>query len=143
MATDGLNFFNDGANDFIQRLSVGADQLDGAVGGVVSDVVNEAVEIMRQVVMSGGEQATKKGGPRIDSGDMYNAIDGEVLVNGRGRIQANFGFINGAPEYTIYQERGTRTIPPMLAYAQAQERVITELWNELDQGRWIPASLRF
>lgn len=142
---DGLFWYNDGPNDFIQRMSHAEGEIDDNVGGILGDVVDMAVKSMKDMVMDGGTQYTKTG-PRIQSGAMFNAIDGEVS-KGRGRVTAYFGYINDPPEWTMYQERGTsspgRGVTPLLAYAQAQEKAITEMWNQLDQGKWVPQSLRF
>lgn len=138
---DGLSWFNDGPNDFIQRMSHAEGEIDDNVGRILSDVTDMAVQDMRATVMDGGAQRTKEG-PRIDSAAMYNSIDGDVSV-ARGRVTAKFGYINDPPEWVMYQERGTRFISPLLAYAMAQEKAITQMWNQLESGKWVPASLRF
>lgn len=139
---DGLLWFNDGPNDFIQRMSKAQGEIDDNVQGILQETVDTAVTEMQSIVKAGGLNPTQKGGARIDSGDMYDSIKGHVQINGRGRVQADFGF-EGAPEYTMYQERGTRYIPPMLAYAQAQEKAIIAMFDKFDQGQWVPQSLRF
>lgn len=141
MAAGGLLFFANEANKFAQKFSTAADQLDGAAGDLVSDAVDRALDRMRAIVLSGGINATQKGGPRVKTGQMFNAIDGNVSVNGRGRVQGEFGFAQDAPEWTLYQEAGTSRIASMLAYATARQELIADLQNQFEQGKWLPHDL--
>lgn len=69
-------------------------------------IATKAANIMRERVSTGGLNG-KIG--RIETGDMLESIDGHAAVNSRSRVQAEFGYINNAPEYTKYQEYGTAT----------------------------------
>lgn len=137
---DGLLWFTD-PGVIAQKLSVAADQLDKNVYDIVEEATFNAAERMDDIVMEGGVNATKKGGPRVDSYAMVRSIDHTTSINGRGRVQGSFGFIKNAPEYTEFQEKGTRYIPAMLAFAEAQVLAINELQNQFDSGKWFPTSL--
>lgn len=137
----GLLFFANEANKFAQKFSTAADEIGGAAGNLVSESVDRAVERMRQIVLSGGINQTQKGGPRVKTGQMINAIQGNVALNGRGRVQGDFGFAEDAPEWTLYQEAGTSRIASMLAYATARKELIDDLQSQFEQGKWLPHDL--
>lgn len=64
-------------------------------------------ESIKQSVVDQGVNKTKKGGPRILSRAMfYSANSVATTMGGTSNVLA--GFISGAPEQTIWQERGTR-----------------------------------
>jgi hypothetical protein len=135
---DGLSWFGGGPREMIQKLSHAEGEIDDNVGRIIGESVDLAKKNMQDSIMDGGN--TKKGGPRIESGKMYNSVDGEV-TKARGRITGAFGYLNDPPEWTIYQERGTQFVSPLLAFAKAQEIAINDLTNKMEQGAWAPASL--
>ena len=147
----GIYFFrgSDPA-EFEQSLSLAEEALDGLAEEIVEKVLDDAVTRMQKIIADGGINKTQKGGPRIDSGDMFSSVGSEMLINKRGRVQASFGFINDAPLWTRFQERGTRAlgpmrnrgsgggggIAPMLAYATALEEAIVDFQNRVDSVEW-------
>lgn len=136
-ASDGIRWFT-GPGRFAQRLSIAESQLEGKAAEVVEKVVDRAADTMLQIIDNGGVNKTKKGGPRIDSGDMQESVNSNAHLNARGRVQGEFGFIDGAPDYTVYQERGTRHISPMLAYATALDQAIAEFDELIETTDWFP-----
>lgn len=137
---NGVTWFNS-PNKLAAKFSMAAEEVTENVEDIVIDVLDKAQKRMVQIIDAGGINPTKKGGPRIISGDMRGAADADVSSS-RGRVIGEFGFID-APFYTIFQERGTRRgIPPMLAFARAYEEAATTMQNELDSGKWFPASIR-
>lgn len=143
MAESGLMWFQDSLNRTAQKFSNAAGDITDNVADITSDAVDKGQDTMRQIVQAGGINKTKKGGPRILTGDMIDSIGGKVEINGRGRVQGEFGFIDGEPFYTIFQERGRKdgSLSSMLAFATAQQQVIEEMQASFEQGKWLPASL--
>jgi len=147
----GIYFFTKNSpNEFEQYLSLAAEALDGLAEEVVSAVLDRAVKRMEGIINDGGINKTIKGGPRIDSRDMINSVGSTLTGNGKARVQASFGFINDAPIWTRFQERGTRAlgpmrnrgsggdggIAPMLAYATALGEAIVDFQNRVDSVQW-------
>lgn len=137
---DGLLWFVS-PDEIAQRFSMAADDVDGNVAELATSAAEKGADAIRDVIIAGGEKPTAKGGPRIKSGDMLSSVDSNVKLNGRGRIQGAFGFINGAPDYTRYQDRGTRNIPAMLAMARGFQVTYDALDGDLRTGRWMPSSV--
>lgn len=133
---DGLNWFTD-LDRLAQKLSAAADELDKDTVAIIEHGLRNAAGEARRVVYSGGVNKTKKGGARYISGDMVRSIDSQVTINGRGRAQGKWGFINDAPDYTGYQEQGTKNIAAMLALTQANEDLYEYLSSQLRAGRWL------
>ena len=165
MASGGLLWFGDSMNQFSQKVSHAIDELEDGeqIKEIITEALEKGTERMEEIVLDGGMNKTKKGGPRAESEAMFDSIDYTTSVNGRGRFQGEFGFLDGAPEYTKYQEYGTGSsgagraapgksgpseqasgggISAMLAFATANQEVITSLQNQLDSGQWFPTSLR-
>jgi hypothetical protein len=149
-AREGIFWFN-GPNEFAQKLSIAEEALEGKAEQVVKELVDEAERRMEQIIRDGGIYKTKKGGARMLTTDMYQSVGSSVAINNRGRVQAEFGFIDNAPFYTKFQERGTRGsgplrssggggIAPMLAYATALGEAIVEFQNKIDSVQWFATS---
>jgi hypothetical protein len=142
--------------DFSQQMSITADALEGKAEEVVAELAETAKKRMQEIIKDGGIYPTKKGGARIESGDMYASVEGKVSVDSGNRVQGEFGFIDNAPFYTRFQERGTRSsgpmrnrgsdsdsgggIAPMLAYATALGEAITEFQDKVDSVHWFATS---
>lgn len=137
----GVTWFN-GPNKAAAKFSLAADEVTDNVEGIVVDVLEKAQKRIVEIVDAGGINPTKKGGPRVrpGSGAMRASADADVTQS-RTRVTGEFGFID-APDYTLFQERGTRYVPSMLAFARAFEEAATRMQNELDSGKWFPSSLR-
>lgn len=136
---NGVTWFN-GPDQAAAKFSMAADEVTDNVEDIVVDVLDTAEKRMQQIVNAGGINPTKKGGPRRVSSDMYSSAKADVSQS-RGRVIGEFGFID-APDYTSYQERGTKYIASMLAFATAYQEAATRMQNEFDSGKWFPASLR-
>jgi hypothetical protein len=98
MSKDGIYWYTD-PGVIAQKFSVFSRHLPLTLGGITSEVLNEAAETMRSRVMGLG---------RIRTGDMFNSIGSDMQSTAGGRIRGHFGYINGEPYYTIFQEYGTR-----------------------------------
>lgn len=130
----GAYFWNGaGPDEFAQMFSLAAESMDGKAEDVVLAVVVKAVERMEEIVVEKD---------RIDTGKMFDSIDGKVTETSNGRVRGQFGFDDSkTPLYTRFQERGTRRgITPMLAYATAQAEAITELQDLVDSTNWVATS---
>lgn len=138
MSGPGIVWFN-GPDRFEQRLSLIEGALPGKALAVANKTALAAAARMREVVYAGGMNKTQKGGARIDWGDMMQTIKASAHMNGRNRAQAEFGFINPT-DYTIFQERGTKYIAPMWAYAEAQELAAITFSNLIDTTKWFQTS---
>jgi hypothetical protein len=146
MAAEGIAWFDNGLISFAQKLSVAEHEIDGHARDIVLDVAQRAAENMRYIVEEGGINSTQKGGGRINSGKMLDSIDGKIGGSRGGRVSAEFGFLDGPPDYTVYQELGTTRggsseggIPSMLAFVTAQQQARVELQNQFQQYRkWLP-----
>lgn len=98
MAAEGIYWYTD-PGVIAQKFSVFAKHLPMELGGIVSEVLDEAAQEMRSTVI---------GLERIKSGDMFGSIGVKMESAGGGRIRGQFGYIEAAPFYTIFQEYGTR-----------------------------------
>lgn len=141
MARDGLWWYTD-PGVIAQKLSARSAKWGGELGGLVSASLDEATDYMRQAVMTRGVyRGEPTGGPRLKSGDMYSSISSRMESDGS-MVRGQFGFINGAPYYTIYQEFGTRRtgwgqgIRPMMAFSDAQEHFVSDLTDRIDEYEW-------
>lgn len=140
----GMSFFISEANRMAQKFSAAADDIGPMSLEVVDAALDKGRTRMRQIIMSGGINSTKKGGPRVKSGKMLGSIEAEAHVNGRARIQGKFGFSDSTPEWTKWQERGTTKgsrIPAMLAYNHANKELVEELVASFEQGKWFNINL--
>jgi len=148
---EGLYWFN-GPNELAQRMSLAAGALKGTARDVVNTVSEHAVERMTDIVNAGGMNKTAKGGARVKTGQMIDSIGSKTDLNGRGRVQSEFGFINGPPDWTIFQEQGTigagknkaahggsGGIASMLAYATAHYEATVELTDQVQSTSWFPS----
>lgn len=97
-------------------------------------VTEAGEESINYMVLSGGKNKTKKGGPRILSGAMINSIgERQKLSDGYASITTGFGVGKRAPFWTIFQEEGTRPrtgnsgIPAMLAIPEAIQNMEAEI----------------
>jgi hypothetical protein len=140
---DGLLWFGDDPFRLADKFSYGGNGgIDDVAADITNEILEQAEEEMRDIVDAGGMNATKKGGPRRDSDVMYDSISSKLFGNSRGRVQGEFGFING-PHYAIYQEAGTSSIASMLAFATVREGVIESMQQNFEQGNWLPKALGY
>lgn len=130
----------------IPEKVAGIEALAGRIYAVHAPKWGEEVSeigerVVNAAVMDGGINKTKIGGPRIRTWAMHDSVASKVSISpGGNSITATAGFLNNAPDHTIFQERGTRDrridsvkprltptsgkgrgrgIPPMLAIPQA------------------------
>lgn len=140
MAGSGIYWFT-GPDKYVQKMSIALNDLPGIALEAVNKVQEHAVERMHDVINAGGMNATKKGGARILSGKMIDSAQGRAWLNGRNRAQGEFGFVD-PPDWTEFQESGTRYIAPMWAYAEAHEAAVVELSNQVHTTKWFPSFTR-
>lgn len=95
------------------------------------DVALKGEQTIRDVIDAGGMNPTKKGGPRIKTGEMYSAVDSETIIDGGGAdVFAGIGWNKVVPKQAIFQEGGTRRgITPMEAIPMAGLEMETEIMN--------------
>jgi hypothetical protein len=98
MPADGIYWYTD-PGVIAQKFSVFAKHLPAELGGIVSPILDEAATMMRGTVL---------GLDRIRTGLMYSSIGGRMESTAGGRIRGQFGYIEDAPYWTIFQEYGTR-----------------------------------
>lgn len=123
MANDGFYWFTD-PGIIGQKFSVFAEELPFKLGTAVHRAINIAEEDIRARVLSLG---------RIRTGDMFSSIGSSMTITGGGRVAGNYGFINGAPFYTVFQEFGTsHGITAMHAFVDASVRLRTTLKEQID-----------
>lgn len=132
----GLIWISNTPDTLSQRFSVAADKMEGKAVETVMKVVTGASDIMKANIKRGGENQTKKGGARILSGEMIGSVQGKIEMNARGRVVGQFGFSEATPEWTMYQERGTKHIAPMYAYVEAQVWARAAFPDEIERGSW-------
>lgn len=140
----GLALFVREANRLSQQFSAGADELGPATLDIVDAALDKGRSRMRQIIMAGGINKTKKGGPRVKSGKMLGSVEGEAHINGRARVQGKFGFSDDTPIWTKWQEKGTKNgprIPAMLAYNTANKEMVEELLANFERGKWFNLNL--
>lgn len=139
-----MNFFISESNRLAQKFSAATDDIGPMSLEVVDAALDKGRSRMRQIIMSGGMNATKKGGPRVKSGKMLSSVEGKASINGRARVQGQFGFSDSAPVWTKWQEKGTTTgsrIPAMLAYTTANKELVDELIQNFGKGNWFNLNL--
>jgi len=143
-ASKGAIYWIKGPEEYAQRISLDLAALDGKAEEMVSAITKDADRRMGEIILSGGINPTKKGGPRVLSGDMIGSIMSNTEINGRGRIQGEFGFAEDTPLWTVFQEEGTRTgIPQMLAYATARQEAIDQMNQSMLKTQWFPHLLGY
>lgn len=98
MPRDGINWYTD-PGVIGQKFSAFSKHITADLGRATSESIDEAVQTMRARVI---------GLPRIRFGYMFNSIDGHMEFAKSGLVRGNFGFIDNAPFYTLFQEYGTR-----------------------------------
>jgi hypothetical protein len=135
-ANEWLGFTDRGMNEvgmqFARRLrlkTIAANYFAGQIGNVAEyiaqaafeaeEIAREAIDADRQTIVG---QIENRG--RVLSGLMKNNLNSmsarsdPVGFDARGRYSARIGWYRNQPEYAVFQEHGTRYIPPMLALAQ-------------------------
>lgn len=146
MAQDGINWFmGSDPHTFEQNLSLFASDIDD-IGEEVAELVGKAGAkgMMDKLMVSHQENKQIVGGPAIKSGALADSIGStEKGLGGRGRAASQFGFINGAPNWTEFKEEGTsRGMIPMKALTAGYQAASKALNDELDkagvklQTRW-------
>lgn len=135
MAGDGLYWYTD-PGVYGQKFTAHSKRMGPLAAGIVQRATKEAVDYMREAVMTRGvEWGQPTGGPRAKTFAMYDSIGSSVSSAGL-KTKADWGFINNPPFYTKFQEPGTsRTgwggpIAPMHAFADAQVKFVDAMEDE-------------
>lgn len=79
--------------------------VDNAVARVAQETAQEGSEIVKEFIETRGTAKSGKRG-RVETGDMRDSVSGQSRKVSRGVHQAEFGWIQGTPEYSRFQERG-------------------------------------
>jgi hypothetical protein len=109
-------------------------QIFDEVGKLMDEVMTEAAAKMRDFISSRG-LPNSAGAGRIDSGNMLNAVDSQVTIDGQ-VIDGTFGWLEGGEVYFLAQEEGAvlwngGVIMPMLALYDAGQWAIQEFISKL------------
>lgn len=139
MAQQGIYWFNDGGPEFLaQKLSVASEKITSVVQGITEELMLEAADQLTDIQLSSKqENGVITGGPATISRRMLRSIDYKVAVNGRGRVQGEFGFINNAPDHVGYKEKGTDTgMIPMLGLNRVNLWLEGAAEEEFGQSFW-------
>lgn len=104
------------------------------VTAIMDEVMVEAAAKMREFISTRG-LPNSKGEGRIDTGNMLNAVNSRVNVDGT-IIEGTFGWLEGGEVYFLAQEEGAvlwngGVIAPMLAMYDAGQWAIQEFINRL------------
>lgn len=128
------------------KKAAGMAALAAKVGTAHTHDWGEAIALrgeqtVRDVIDMGGMNPTKKGGPRILSGDMFASAESRGAYGvGSAFIRAGFGINTTTPTHTLFQEGGTRTgIPAMLAIPEVAKAMEVEA---TDSGMRMLAHIR-
>lgn len=110
MAQSGIYWFNDGPDALAQKLSTASKRVGQATLEITEELMLEAADRLTDIQLSSKQvNGNIVGGPAVISGAMLRSIDYKAAMNGRGRAQGEFGFINNPPEHATYKEKGTST----------------------------------
>jgi len=104
------------------------------VGKIMDEVMTDAAAKMRDFISSRG-LPNSAGAGRIESGNMLNSVDSQIMVNGA-VIEGTFGWLEGGEVYFLAQEEGAvlwngGVIMPMLALYDAGQWAIQEFISKL------------
>lgn len=99
------------------------------------DVGRSGTKAIQRVIQAGGMNPTKKGGPRIKSGEMFNSAEDKTISGGGvAFVRAGYGIDTTTPRHTLWQEGGTRRgITPMLSIVQAELEMEKEMAESGDR----------
>lgn len=91
-------------------------------------IAQEGADVIRYVIATSSTPTGLAEGRegRIKTGAMIDSVGSKVNI-GKTSMSAVAGFINNRPDYTIYQENGTRRIQAMDAIIIAREYMISAL----------------
>lgn len=124
---DNVGAIASGINSLSQRVGTTHPHRWG------EDVGRKGHETIKDVINAGGMNPTKKGGPRILSGDMISSSGFKsVTSGGTSFVEAGYGFNGSTPLQTFFQEDGTRRgITPMWSIPMTALEMENEM---LDSG---------
>lgn len=112
------------------RIERQIEAINDNVRNAIDDLAIEGVQITDHHVSTRG--INKPG--RIDTGKMIESIDWTIDKNTETEYQVSFGFKNQAPYYTVFQELGTRAIPPMYALTDAASEIEDKVDSVVSQA---------
>ena len=114
-------------------------EVEGAVEEAVHETVQEGAKLMQDYIL---EATTKTGedreahgrgvAGRYETGNMYRDVEAEVTRESY-TIVGRWGWINGARDYYLYQEGGTRFIQGMNALGGSFIRAYDSLKGRLQR----------
>lgn len=113
------------------------------IAEAIEEFLIEAVQEMSDYIASRGlRDGVPNGDGRIATGAMLRSVDYILGTLGNSRVQANFGYLNNAPKWAIWQEYGTiggqgngRGIQEMLALTDAFATFEIKMVDAFNNGR--------
>jgi hypothetical protein len=105
-------------------MDVSAEELPFLMGGALSFTLDGAQQAGKRAILTRGQRNGVITGSRIDTGAMFNAMGAEMHGATAAGVSGEYGFTDGPPYWTIFQEFGTsRGIIPVGALVEASEYV--------------------
>jgi hypothetical protein len=130
----GVTWIEGNPQAFMNYADTLGDFIRGTVQDIMSAVMDEAADKMREFISSRG-LPNSAGAGRIQTGNMLAAVSAQVSVNGE-TVEGTFGWLESGEVYFLAQEEGAvlwngGVIAPMLALYDAGQWAITEFVSRL------------
>ena len=111
------------------------DEINDKARKAVRDAVEKGEAITKYNIENSGTLKSGKRG-RVETGEMRDAVSGEITKDTADEIEGRFGWKNG-PAYARYQERGFThvsgvPVEGMFALSDAAIEVLQDLEDDLD-----------
>lgn len=118
-------------------------QIDGSVERLVRDFMREAVEEIQESIRTRGvRDGQPNGDGRVKTAAMLKSVTFRLTYNARGRVVGEFGYLQDAPRWALWQEYGTyggqgngQGILAMLALTDAYANFQRKLEDAMSNGR--------
>lgn len=130
------------------RLTLDARGLPMAVEEALGETASHAIGHMQQAIieaetMTGHERVAARGGGiagRVETGAMITSLKYITRNTASGNVTVNLGYQDDPPDYTKYQEFGTRTIAAVNAKQVGFNYMVAKVmdnigyaWDQLDE----------
>lgn len=92
---------------YVDRIGQMKNNFTGDLYETLNEVGVESVRKMKERVANSGTMTNPSG--RYETWAMHNAISHETVTTPRGGV-VRFGWVGNAPNYTLFQERGTLSL---------------------------------
>ena len=104
--------------------------IEEIIHDTADSAASEGETLVKTFVENRGTAKSGKKG-RIETGAMRDAVSGKVTEKKIASATAEFGWIDGLPPYTKFQELGTATIEGMYTLADAKDIVTASVEEQL------------